>query len=336
MPYTIKDVAEKSGVSIATVSKVINNKMYVSQDTKAKVLEVMQELNYSPNVSAASLARKSNNNIIYADSFSKGLPYHNPHMFDIICGISERLSEKNYRLSLLNINSEKFSAEEIIEQAIVGHASDGIIINSTFVTHKIEKLLLNYDFPQMCIGSPDFDSILSWIDTNHTLSSNIAVEHLLQIGCKKIAFVGGDKQEHIFMERLFGYQVAMKKNNLPIYQHHIVYNPPDIEQIKKSTIKLLSDDNRPDGIICANSLIATGVALAIDQLGLKAPNDIAYLCFDRYPYTPTISPTPTVIDIDLFDLGVQTGNMMLKKIKNPAVLIQSYTALPELIKMYTT
>ena len=84
MAYTIQDVADKAGVSIATVSKVLNNKMYVSPATREKVLRIVKELNYSPNVSAANLAKRATKNILYADSFYKGLPFQNPHMFDII------------------------------------------------------------------------------------------------------------------------------------------------------------------------------------------------------------------------------------------------------------
>ena len=102
MTITIKDIAKAADVSTATVSKVINGKMYVSPATRENVLRIMKELNYVPNASAANLARRSNKTILYADNFYKGAPYKNPHMFDIICGVSHELSRKGY-LSLIHI-----------------------------------------------------------------------------------------------------------------------------------------------------------------------------------------------------------------------------------------
>ena len=117
MPITIHDIAREAGVSIATVSKVINNKAHVAPDTREKVLKVMERFNYAPNASAANLARRFSRNILYADRFYKGLPYENPHMFDIICGVSHELGRKGYRLSLLNLDSPGKKPEEVVEEA---------------------------------------------------------------------------------------------------------------------------------------------------------------------------------------------------------------------------
>ncbi len=336
MKFTIKDIAQKSGVSAATVSKVLNNKMYVAADTRERVLATIKQMNYAPNAAAANLARQSSKCIFYADSFYKGLPYQNPHMFDIICGVSNELSRKGYQLSLLNMSQSGQEPEEILKRAILSHSADGIILNSVFVTPSIERLLLDFDFPQICIGAPSFDSILSWIDTNHTLSSNIAVEHLLSCGCKRLAFMGGQKKDAIFASRLQGFQIAMEKNHQPVRTEYIVYNEPEAASIYSSALQLLSLPLPPDAIICTNSLMAVGTVQAIHSKGLSIPDQISLIAFDDYPYSPTIFPSPTVIDIDLFSLGVNAGNFMLKKIKDPAMLIQTYTALPRLIQRQTT
>lgn len=336
MATTIHDIARESGVSIATVSKVINNKAHVSPDTRKRVLQVMEQLHYTPNISAANLARRSSKNVLYADRFYKGLPYENPHMFDIICGVSHELSRKGYRLSLLNLDSCGKKPEAALEEAILSRVADGVIVSAAFVTARMERLLLKHDFPQICIGEPQFDTILSWIDTNNTLSSNLAVEHLVATGCHTLAFMGGREEDRIFMDRLRGFRSAMERRGLEANEDYITYNPPDVEAIFCSASALLSMPVPPDGIICTNSLMAVGTMRAIRAKGLDVPGQVSLIAFDDHPYSPMVSPQPTIIDIDLFSLGVHAGNLLLKKIRDPAMLVQTYTALPRLLLRGTT
>ncbi len=336
MAITIKEIAAAAGVSTATVSKVINNKMYVAEATRQRVLKVMAQYHYAPNMAAANLARQSSRRVLYADCFYKGLPYENPHMFDIICGVSDELNRKGYQLSLLNLGMKDRSPKDILEEAIINKSADGIILNGYFVTPEIERLFLRYDYPQLCIGAPDFDSILSWVDTNHMLSSSLAVEHLLNRGRKDIAFIGGQPDEKIFMERMRGFRVAMQKQSLLVREDFIVYNSPRIDEITASVKALLSLPQPPNGIICSNSLIAVGAVRAAEELGIDIPRKLAIIAFDDYPYSPILLPRPTVINIDLYHLGSHAGNLMLKRIKDPTMLTQSYTALPRLIHRETT
>lgn len=336
MGLTIKDVAKAAGVSAATVSKVINNKTYVSQETRKKVLNVMKQLNYAPNMAAASLARQSSKNVLYADSFYKGVPYKNPHMFDIICGVSHELNRKGYYLSLLNIEPREKNVRAFLEEKIMSHVADGIIMNGAFATPQIERLMLQYDFPHLFIGKPEFETILSWIDINNSLASNLAVEHLYACGCHKIAFMGDRKSDKIFMDRLSGFRTAMKAIGLEVRDEYISYNAPDVNSIYESAARILDCSDPPDGFICTNSLMTVGTMRAIEAKGLHIPTDICLIAFDDYPYSPAVSIPPTIVDIDLFSLGVHAGNVLMKRIKNPAMLIQTYTALPRLLIRETT
>ncbi len=336
MPYTISDVAQKAGVSTATVSKVINNKMYVSPKTREKVLKVMNELNYTPNASAASLAKQTTRNILYADRFYKGLPFKNPHMFDIICGAEHELNRRGYHLTLFNLDKDTKKIDRSLKDAMTGKSADGIILNSAFVTPQVERIMLDHDFPHICIGKPKFNTILSWIDTNHSLSANMAVDHLLNRGCTKLAFMGGQSGDEIFLDRLNGFETALQRNGMTIPDGFITYNEPDIDVIYASALQLLQRSSRPDGIICTNSLMAAGTIRAVEALSLVLPDDVALVAFDDYPFTPLLSPKPTVIEIDLFSLGVHAVSSLMKKIKDPATLIQTYTALPVLIKRETS
>ena len=138
------------------------------------------------------------------------------------------------------------------------------------------------------------------------------------------------------MDRLRGFHLAAQKNNLDIPEGYIIYNEPDIDAICSSALGLLELPERPDGIICTNSLMTVGTMQAIAQKGIRMPEELSLIAFDDYPYTPLLSPKPTVIEIDLFSLGVHAAAQLLRKIKDPAMLIQTYTALPRMIQRETT
>ena len=336
MVATIKDVAKKANVSISTVSRVLSNQMHVSSSTYKRIQDAVAELNYIPNSSAVSLVKKSSTTVLYADSFYKGRPYENPHMFDIISGSSHELRKKGYFLGLLDLDRSKEKAEEQIINAIQSKKADGILINGYYVTPAIEKVLLATDFPHICIGKPSFDSMLSWIDTNHSLSSNLAITHLVSLGHKKIAFVGGSDKDNIYRDRFLGYRLSLERNNLSPRDAYVIPTSCNLEEIIQHTTELLRLPEPPDSILCFNSLIAVGVIQAIRQFRLRIPEDISIVSFDNYPYAPLITPSLTVVDIDMYSLGTRAGASLLKKIQNPEMLIQTYTALPHLIQRDST
>ena len=336
MSVTIRDIAREASVSTATVSKVLNDKLYVAQATRQRVLEVIERLNYTPNAAAASLARREQRIVLYADCFKKGLAFQNPHVFEIICGISNELGRKQYQLEFLHLEENGRRTEEILEEAILSKRADGMILNVDFVTPSLERVLIRNAFPQVCIGRPDFDTLLSWIDTNHVLSASIAVEHLLETGCSRIAFMGGLATDNIFTDRLKGFLISMKKHGCDVPEEYVTYNPPDVQTIEQRASELLALPQPPDAIICTNSLMAFGTMAAIQRAGLSVPEQVSVVAFDDYPFTPVISPAPTVINIDLFSLGVQAAHSLLRKIRNPAQLIQTYTTLPQLTQRKST
>ncbi len=336
MAATIKDVAKRANVSISTVSKVLNNRMSVSDNTYHRIQKAVAELNYIPNSSAVSLVKKSNMTILYADSFYKGHSYENPHMFDIISGSTNELKRKNYSLTLYDLDSTPSKAEEQIIDAVYSKKAVGIIVNSYYVTPKVEKVLLETDFPHICIGKPSFDCILSWIDTNHSLSANLAITHLVSLGHKKIAFVGGSSKENIYKDRLNGYLLSLERNDIAPRTEYIIPTSYQIKDIIIATQKLLTLPEPPDSILCLNSLIAVAVVQAVEKLNMRIPKDISIISFDNYPYAPLISPPLTVVDIDMFSLGSRAASSLIKKIQDPEMLIQTYTALPHLVQGEST
>ena len=148
--------------------------------------------------------------------------------------------------------------------------------------------------------------------------------------------MGGQESDKIFMDRLKGFKIALRKNNIELPEGYITYNEPDVNAIFQSALRLLELPAPPDGIVCTNSLMTVGTMRAIKEKGISVPDELSLIAFDDYPYSSIITPAPTVIDIDLFSLGVNAGSLLVRKIKDPAMLVQTYTALPHLIQRETT
>jgi LacI family transcriptional regulator len=237
---------------------------------------------------------------------------------------------------LIELSDDKRETASIVEEAILSRQAGGMIINSRYISPQIERIAKKHNYPVICVGKPQVDTIFSWIDTNHALSSDLVVEHLVSCGCKKIAFMGGIRGEAIFEARLSGFTSAIYKYGAYTSDGYIVYNNADIRDIYKAARGLLSMQDRPEAIVCNESLLAVGTMNVIRDMGISVPKDISLIMFDDHPYSPGMNPAPTVIDIDLFSLGVQISNSILKIIAKPSLVIQTFTSLPRLVQRETT
>lgn len=327
MPITIGDVAREAGVSTSTVSKVLNNWTTISPATAERVKEIIRKLNYTPNSRAVSFARQTTQNIVYLTSLSKDEAYHNPHMFDIMCGVNKILSENNYALTLVDISMDTDKGESVAK-VMSKKCADGMIIHGSAINKEIADLIARQQFPHILIGHPGFDSQLCWVDTNHALAGQTVAEYLISCGYGEVAFIGGKKTDYISTQRLKGFLGAMHQYGYMVGADRICYTNYGREESYSATLNLLQAKKPPRAIVCEDNTIAIGAAKAIEQLNLQVPGDIAFLTFDVYPYSKILDPKPVVIDINVYDMGIQAGDMLLRKLKNPSLLIQTYTTLP--------
>lgn len=324
MPVTIKDVAREAGVSISTVSKVINNVPGISGATIQRVEEVMRRLDYAPNSRAASLARKSAKCVAFLAELDEAAPYVNPHLFDIMCGVQEGLYQKGYAFMLLD------ALHADVERMILSRAFDGLIVHGGALTKSVSQLLISRHFPHIVIGHPN-DTRLNWVDTNHILGGHMACEHLLECGCERIAFIGEREAYGISNQRLTGFRLAMNEAGREYRDDWILRTDGTLASAKETALGLLSSGERPDAVICSNNLLAYGFTLAAAQCGVSIPRDMQLITFDRYPYSSLITPSPTLVQIDVRDMGRVAAKQLLQELKKPDLRIQSFTTLPSLI-----
>lgn len=327
MSITIKDVAREANVSPSTVSKVINRSHSIPEGTVRRVKEVMERLHYLPNMQARNFAKRTTNNIAFITMLEPHIAFSNPHMFDILCGVQEILTGKNFNLSLVGIHDLRESVETV-RRIIAQKSADGIVVHGSATTRELADLLIQSKFPHIIVGKPDFDSPVCWIDTNHLLSGQIAAEHLCKCGFGRIAFIGGAEGEKIFTQRLNGFLSVMAEKGFPVPEEYIKYGDTSSRSGFELMNELLKCPARPGAVICEDDIVAFGAMKCIHQHNLKIPKDIALMCFDNYPLSEIMDPPLTVVDIDVHDMGMQAASMLLRKIANPELQVQSFTTLP--------
>ncbi len=331
MSVTIKDVAKHAGVSVSTVSKVLNDWKTISQETKNKVNKAIEELHYTPNMRAVSFARGNTRNIIYLTSLSKGEAYNNPHMFDIMCGVFTGLAQQGYSMTMMDISDEAHPKETVAE-IIARKSADGIVIHGSVINKEIANLMIDHGFPHIVIGHPEFDNRLCWIDTNHLLAGQYAAEFLVRHDVSPVSFIGGRQTELISKERERGFRAVLLKHQKKISHQYVIHTSSTWQEGYEETKKLLAMEDAPKAIVCENNILAVGAARAMKELGLEVPKDVYFLTFDVYPYTSIMDPAPTIVDINVYDMGLQAADMIIRKIDNPSLMIQSYTTLPNVIE----
>lgn len=335
MSITIKDVAKMAGVSFSTVSKVINRSPTISPTTIERVNAAIKELDYHPNITARNFAKKSTRNIAFIMKIEKNVAFTMPHLFEIMCGLQQALAKKNYTLTILSTDSEE-SEIELLKKIATERSADGIVLHGSVVTRGVAALMKKLGFPHLAIGKLAFESTISWVDTNNMLSGEIAANFLFKRGYKRPAFIGGSEEDFITGHRLRGVQSAAEGAGSPIPECYIKLGDSTKERSAALMDELLGEDERPDSVVCSNNSIAIGAVKSIKARGLAIPVDIAVISFDDYPFSRMIEPMLTVVDIDMFDMGLQVGVSILRMIKNPSLQMQSYTTIPVILEREST
>lgn len=329
MAVTIKDVAKKAGVSTTTVSKILNNVPTISEATVNRVKTVMKELDYHPNRRAQNFARQSSRSITFVSSLSKDIAFKNPHMFESMVGLQNALTKKNYSLNIVDVS--KGNSIDVLSDMISNKSVDGLVLHISVITKALEKIIIKGEIPHIVLGCPEYKTQLCWIDNDNTLSGELAAQHLFNKGYEDIAFIGGLKNDIGSMCRLEGVKHVLSQEGIVIDDDYFKQGESSIESGVAMMEALLSLDNIPDSVVCANNYLALGAIKAIQEKDINIPKEIGVITFDSYPFTQITNPNLATIDIDVYDLGKQAGESILQILKKPNLKIQSYRTLAHLI-----
>lgn len=326
MAVTIKDVAREAGTSTATVSKVLNGHYSISEETVQKVKEVVNRLNYRPNTRAKNFANQRTKQVLFLTTLGENAGFSNPHMFEILCGLEQALGQKGYMLIVKNIGTKE--APVFLQDIMGSQTVDAVIMHASVISKELDEMISNREIPHIVLGVPWFTSHFSWIDIDNTLAGEMAANYLLRCGYKSLAYIGGTEDDKISEHRLNGVLSVLKEYDVLVPKHYLQYGDSDCESGYHMTEELLKEDKIPEAIICANNYLAYGCVDALKDHNIRIPEQIGVLSFDTYPLSSIMTPKLTVIDIDVYNMGIQAGKIIINKIKNPNLHVQYYCTLP--------
>ena len=334
MGVTIKDVAEAAGVSISTVSKVLNGHYSISEKTAERVRGIMREMNYYPNANAQSFASGSNHTVVLLANLSPNAAFRNPHMCEIIAGLEEALCRRGYRLILRGADAT--SACGIAEEIISRRSADAIAIHVGVMSHPLAAVLTRLRFPHIVLGAPDFESQVCWIDNSNTYSGTVAAGYLLSRGYRRLAFIGGRSYDLGSALRLQGVKQGLANGGERLEDQYIWLGESTRADGFRMTEGLLNQKQLPDAIICANNYIALGCVDAVLKREMRIPKDMGIMAFDDYPFSQIMEPPLTVVDINVRDMGAQAAKFLTDIIRHPNMQIQTYITTSNVIARGST
>ena len=334
MRTTIQDVAKAAGVSISTVSKVLNGHYSISEKTAEHVRQVMRELNYYPSANAQNFASGTNRLVVLLANMSPNTAFRNPHMFEIIAGLEEALQKRGYHLILQG--TDETSACGAAEEIISRRSADAIAIHVGVMSHPLSAVLTRRHFPHIVLGMPDFESQVCWIDNSNTYSGAVAASYLLSQGYRRIAFIGGKHYDLGSAHRLQGVKQGLSNAGIQMEEQYIWLGDSTRADGFQMTSKMLDQKPLPDAIVCANNYIALGCVDALHKRGIKIPEQIGVMAFDDYPFSQMIEPPLTVVDINVLDMGAQAAKFLVDMIRHPNMQIQTYITTSNVIPRAST
>lgn len=309
---TIYDVAKKSGYSITTVSKVLNDYPSVSKRAREKILSTVEELGYIPNSSARTLATKKSNmiGVVFSEAMDVGMAH--PFFSEVIEAFKKQVELYHYDLLFVsrNIDSQHSYLKHLRNRGV-----DGVLVVNLHLEDQEIKTFYESDLPSVFIDLNIENANVVYSD--NLLGCSLAIDYLYKLGHRKIAHIAGDTKTFTGKERLKGFKEAMGKYNLTIPDHYIIDGGYySYEGGHSAMLKLLSLKDRPTSVFVAGDEMAIGAIKVAKEMDVRVPEDISVIGFDDIALAKHVEPSLTTIRQDKDRIGRQAATLLLNEINN--------------------
>lgn len=315
---SLKDIAQALGVSVPTVSRALKDSPDISRALCEKAKRMAREMNYRPNPFALSL-RKNAPRII-----GVVVPDIVTHFFASILNGIENMAVKNGYFVIITTSHESYEHEKRNVENLVNMRVEGIIAclsqETTDYTHFAELKDINMPlimFDRVCL-TDQFSSVVA--DGEH--SAQMATQHLLDNGCKRVAFIGGANHLDIVKRRKHGYLEALRNNKIPIEKELVVCRKIDYEEGKIAAQTLLALPNPPDAILAMNDTLAFAAIEVIKSHGLRVPNDIALIGYTDEQHANYIEPKLSAVSHQTYKMGETACLLLIDQIRGDKAIRQ--------------
>lgn len=309
---TIYDIAEKLGISAATVSRGLKDHPGINKNTKKKILEAAAKMGYRSNSMASNL-RKKRSNIIGVivprlnSSFTS----------DVIAGIEKVVNDANYNL-IISQSMETVKKEANNAQTMYHNRVDGLLVSLAYDTEQIDhfKPFIDRDIPLIF-----FDRVFE-----HSQCPNIVIDnykaayeittHLIEQGCKRIVHIGGNQLRNVYADRLNGYKQALADHHLGYNDDLVIINNLSAQAGADVAHHILTQLKNIDGVFAANDASAIGCMQVLKKQGIRIPQDVAFAGFNNDPSACVIEPNLTTINYKGFEMGEMAAKLLINHLVN--------------------
>ncbi|QNF30906.1 MULTISPECIES: LacI family DNA-binding transcriptional regulator [Metabacillus] len=320
----MSDVAKLANVSPATVSRVLSNPELVSKETRQKVLDVINEVNYKPHIVARQFRTKETKIILVV------VPDITSAFFSkVLRGIEHVAVNNGYQVILGDTENDIEREKEYINLLLQKQADGMVLLTARLNKTNLEEI--SEHFP-MVLACEYMDGLnVPTVSIDNISSARKATEHLIKLGHTKIAHITGPINVILSRDRMRGYQQAMMSHELDIDSAYIQEGDFSFESGYNQTLKLLALENPPTAVFAFNDEMAMGAIKAAKDSGLKAPEDLAVVGFDNVKMSSVIEPNLTTINQPKYEIGKKAMELLLKLINGESINKKKFVMKDELI-----
>ncbi|MGI6700468.1 MAG: LacI family DNA-binding transcriptional regulator [Christensenellales bacterium] len=306
MAVTIRDVARHAGVSVATVSRYLNNSPLISFDSAEKVRRSIEELNYEPNFLARNMLTKQSQSVTLLVDNSSPDVFGNESFLQIQFGVEKALTEHGYYLMIISI--KKNNRFQSLKKAILEKRTDGVILPAQLAEKQLIHFLQEREVPFVIIGRSEFGS---WVDIDNVGGGRLAAEQLIKSGLRDICFIGNGEEKVFVQERAKGFIEATEQFGM---ESEIIMN---CSSFAENGYKLIIERKCfHQGYVVSDNVTAFQILQALKDKGISVPEEVQIISFDDGIIAQLCTPALTVVDINVQQLGAHAANILYLQLQS--------------------
>ncbi|MBN2698261.1 MAG: LacI family DNA-binding transcriptional regulator [Bacteroidales bacterium] len=310
---SMNDIARRAGVSIATVSRVLNNSGSVNEATRARILKAIKDLKYQPSRVAKRLRSKS----VSSNLLGVLIPdIQNPFYVDVLRGIEDIAYTNNYAIIMCNYSQDE-KKEKLYLEILQSEAIDGLIAAPANEQDVQLKKMVREGLPVVCVDRGLQDEDVDIVVVDNREGAFKAVEHLIKLGRRRIAYISGLQTIPSSRYREKGYLDALSSYQIPVVPELIKHGDSKYEGGLVLCEELLNLPEPPDAVFTGNNLITLGALESIHKHQLRIPDDIAIVGFDDMIWSSSLNPSLTAVRQPAYDIGQRACELLLQRISEP-------------------
>lgn len=306
-PVSIKDIARKASVSPSTVSRALHHHPRISEETGERIRLLAQEMGYSPSLPARSLVTRHTATIGLVITHAA-----DPFLGRLVIGVEETARSNGYSVFLCSSYRDADREEEVI-RSFYERRVTGVIVTGSQIDAGYLQLRERFPLPIVLVN---FSAYPHSVSTDNQAGARQAVEHLVQLGHRRIAYVANRRSQGTNFDRFTGYKAVLARYDIPPEKRLLVEGDGTLAGGVQAMQQLLALSQPPSAVFCFNDMTAMGVLHALDQAGLQVPRDCSVIGFDNLELASYYCPPLTTVHQPSYHLGQRAMRMLLKLIQD--------------------